>query len=59
MPDVETAAEIVKVHSFLPAKFQTSELQTVQIKQNISLQTPVSVSVLCCLPVVDSKLSFF
>ncbi|XP_029912492.1 zinc finger protein 638-like [Myripristis murdjan] len=42
VPDVETAQEMVKVHSFIPAKIQDSELKIIHLKQTISLSTPVA-----------------
>ncbi|XP_074484176.1 uncharacterized protein LOC141763615 isoform X1 [Sebastes fasciatus] len=40
--DMEIAQEIVKVHAFIPAKIQDSELKMIHIKQRIGLSTPVA-----------------
>ncbi|XP_074540902.1 uncharacterized protein LOC141801656 isoform X2 [Halichoeres trimaculatus] len=42
VPDGETAQEMVKVHSFRPAKIRDSEVKMTHIKQNIGLSTPVA-----------------
>ena len=44
VPDVELAQEIVKVHSFMPAKIGDSELKIIQVKQRVGLSTPVPLS---------------
>ncbi|XP_035028199.2 zinc finger protein 638 isoform X2 [Hippoglossus stenolepis] len=41
VPDMELAQEIVKVHSFMPAKIGDSELKIIQVKQRVGLSTPV------------------
>lgn len=40
--DVETAQEIVKVHTFIPAKIKDTKLKMTHVKQNISMKTPVA-----------------
>lgn len=40
--DTEIAQEIMKVHSFVPAKIEDSELKIIQVKQRIGLSTPVA-----------------
>ncbi|KAF0037976.1 hypothetical protein F2P81_010850 [Scophthalmus maximus] len=40
--DTEIAQEIMKVHSFVPAKIEDSELKIIQVKQRIGLSTPES-----------------
>ncbi|XP_071360149.1 zinc finger protein 638-like isoform X2 [Trachinotus anak] len=42
VPDMEIAQEIVKVHTFIPAKIKDSELKIIQVKQRIGLSTPVA-----------------
>ncbi|XP_078138864.1 uncharacterized protein LOC139914575 [Centroberyx gerrardi] len=42
LPDLETAQEMVKVHTFIPVKMQDSELKMIHLKQPISLSTPVA-----------------
>ncbi|XP_042340617.1 zinc finger protein 638-like [Plectropomus leopardus] len=42
VPDMEIAQEIVKVHTFIPAKINDSELKIVHVKQRIGLSTPVA-----------------
>ncbi|XP_068448297.1 zinc finger protein 638-like isoform X2 [Clinocottus analis] len=42
LPDMEIAQEIVKVHAFIPAKIQDSELKMIYLKQRIGLSTPVA-----------------
>ncbi|XP_034398430.1 zinc finger protein 638-like isoform X1 [Cyclopterus lumpus] len=42
MPDMEIAQDIVKVHDFIPAKIQDSELKMIHLKQRIGLSTPVA-----------------
>lgn len=43
--DMETAQEMVKVHSFRPAKIRDTEVKMTHIKQNIGLSTPVRFNV--------------
>uniref|UniRef100_A0A3B4Y3M2 Matrin-type domain-containing protein n=3 Tax=Seriola lalandi dorsalis TaxID=1841481 RepID=A0A3B4Y3M2_SERLL len=42
VPDMEIAQEIVKVHTFIPAKINNSELKIIQVKQRIGHSTPVA-----------------
>ncbi|XP_031723012.1 zinc finger protein 638-like isoform X2 [Anarrhichthys ocellatus] len=42
VPDMEIAQEIVKVHAFIPAKIEDSELKMIHLKQRIGLSTPVA-----------------
>ncbi|XP_053275287.1 matrin-3 isoform X2 [Pleuronectes platessa] len=42
VPDMELAQEIVKVHSFMPAKIGDSELKIILVKQRVGLSTPVA-----------------
>ncbi|GAA6228710.1 zinc finger protein 638-like [Lates japonicus] len=42
VPDMEIAQEIVKVHTFIPAKIKDSELKITHVKQHIGLSTPVA-----------------
>lgn len=42
VPDIETAQEIVKVHAFIPAKINDSELKMIHLKQHIGINTPVA-----------------
>ncbi|XP_044044998.1 zinc finger protein 638-like isoform X3 [Siniperca chuatsi] len=42
VPDNEIAQEIVKVHTFIPAKIKDSELKMIHLKQCIGLSTPVA-----------------
>ncbi|XP_041838440.1 zinc finger protein 638 [Melanotaenia boesemani] len=42
LPDLEVAEEMVKVHSFKPAKINDSEVKMTLVKQPISLSTPVA-----------------
>nr|XP_020464649.1 zinc finger protein 638-like isoform X2 [Monopterus albus] len=42
MPDTEIAQEIVKVHTFIPAKINDSEVKIIHLKQRIGLSTPVA-----------------
>ncbi|XP_068582772.1 zinc finger protein 638-like isoform X1 [Cebidichthys violaceus] len=42
VPDMEIAQEIVKVHTFIPAKIEDSELKMIHLKQRIGLSTPVA-----------------
>ncbi len=44
VPDSEIAQEIVKVHTFMPAKIKDSELKMIHLKQCIGLSTPVGLS---------------
>ncbi|KAG7235850.1 hypothetical protein INR49_002103, partial [Caranx melampygus] len=41
VPDMEIAEEIVKVHTFIPAKINDSDLKITQVKQRVGLNTPV------------------
>lgn len=41
VPDVDIAEEMVKVNSFMPMKMGDNELKMTQVKQSISLSTPV------------------
>ncbi|XP_030580465.1 zinc finger protein 638-like [Archocentrus centrarchus] len=40
--DMEVAQEIVKVHTFMPAKIKDFEVKLILLKQHISLSTPVA-----------------
>ncbi|KAG7235856.1 hypothetical protein INR49_002053 [Caranx melampygus] len=40
VPDMEIAEEIVKVHTFIPAKINDSDLKITQVKQRVGLNTP-------------------
>ncbi|XP_029353687.1 zinc finger protein 638-like isoform X2 [Echeneis naucrates] len=42
VPDIDIAEEIVKVHTFIPAKINDSELKIIQVKQRIGISTPVA-----------------
>ncbi|XP_045903071.1 zinc finger protein 638-like isoform X1 [Micropterus dolomieu] len=42
VPDTDIAQEIVKVHTFIPAKIKDSELKMIHLKQCIGLSTPVA-----------------
>ncbi|XP_051801359.1 zinc finger protein 638-like isoform X2 [Acanthochromis polyacanthus] len=42
LESMEVAQELVKVHSFIPAKIQDSELKIILLKQRIDLSTPVA-----------------
>ncbi|XP_054461246.1 zinc finger protein 638-like [Anoplopoma fimbria] len=42
VPDMDIAEEIVKVHAFIPAKIQDSELKMLHLKRRIGLSTPVA-----------------
>ncbi|KAM9856924.1 uncharacterized protein ACBR49_000588 [Aulostomus maculatus] len=42
VPDMETAEEMVKVHTFIPAKINDCELKMIHLKQRIGLNTPVA-----------------
>lgn len=43
--DVEIAEEIVKVHTFIPAKLNNSDLKITQVKQRVGLNTPVQLPI--------------
>ncbi|CAN9510699.1 unnamed protein product [Ophioblennius macclurei] len=40
--DVDTAQEMIKVHSFIPAKVKDTEVKLVLIQHNVNLSTPVA-----------------
>ncbi|KAM4612055.1 uncharacterized protein ACJ7VT_012653 [Polymixia lowei] len=42
LPDVETADEMVKVHTFIPVKISDAELKMSSLRQPVSLSTPVA-----------------
>uniref|UniRef100_A0A3B5BE80 Zinc finger protein 638-like n=1 Tax=Stegastes partitus TaxID=144197 RepID=A0A3B5BE80_9TELE len=42
VPNMEVAQEIIKVHTFMPAKINGSELKMVLLKQHVGLSTPVA-----------------
>lgn len=42
VPDIETAQEMVKVHTFMPAKIKDSEVKMIHLRQCIGLSTPVT-----------------
>ena len=50
LPDAETAEEMVKVHSFVPAKINDSPLTLTNFKQAVSRNTPVRFNLSSSLP---------
>ncbi|KAK2815487.1 hypothetical protein Q5P01_025954 [Channa striata] len=40
--DTETAQEVVKVHTFMPAKIKDTKVKMIHLKQSIGLSTPVA-----------------
>ncbi|XP_054634763.1 zinc finger protein 638-like isoform X2 [Dunckerocampus dactyliophorus] len=42
VPDVETAQEVVKVHTSTPAKMKDCELKMMNIQQHVGIDTPVA-----------------
>lgn len=45
VPDMDVVQEMVKVHTFVPAKVKDCEVKLTPLKQHISFNTPVR---LCC-----------
>lgn len=44
MPDMEIAEEIVKVHTFVPAKISDTDVKITQVKHRVGVNTPVGLS---------------